>query len=79
MAKLSDKKKHKTANSSNKVGMDINIVDYFSARYTIQKSWWAKQLGMTKQAFAYALERGLHPEEVEILENGKRAFRLQDA
>ncbi len=46
----------------------ITMFDHLSKRYGITKTWVASQLNMSKQAFDYALERGLRPEEVEIIE-----------
>jgi DNA-binding phage protein len=79
MAKTSDNKKHKTAISSNKSGMikkkkehKITMLDHLSRKTGISKTWMAEQIGMSYEAFYYALQRGLRPAEIEILE---AAFR----
>jgi len=50
----------------------ITMLDYLSKKTGIPKTWMAEQLGMSKQAFDYALERGLRDDEVQVLES---AFR----
>lgn len=45
-----------------------NPLEALCDRCGITKTWLAKQLGMSREAFTYALVRGLRPEEVEVLE-----------
>lgn len=52
--------------------INITMLDRLSKRSGIPKSWMAEQIGMSREGFHYALERGLRPAEVEILE---AAFR----
>ncbi len=44
------------------------IFDEFKDFCGVSKTWIASQLEMSREGFSYALERGLHPTEQEILE-----------
>lgn len=55
--------------SEHEIELDSNsIFDEFKNICGISKTWIAEQLGLTRQGFDYAIERGLKEIEVEILE-----------
>ena len=52
----------------------ISMFDYLFENYGISKSWIASQIGVSRQYFQYAEDRGFTPEEVVAIE---RAIALK--